>query len=361
VKLTRLVAAATLALAPALLLLRPVGLGFSQPARKPAPPAAARPEPRRVIIDTDPGADDALAILLALNSPEVRVEAVTVVHGNTTVKQGLANALRLVSLAGRDDIPVAGGASRPLAQKAMTAEFFNGQNGLLGIELPGPKIKADARFGPDLVIELVRKHPRQVTLVALGPLTNLALAVAKDPGVVPLVKEVVLMGGSLSGGNATGAAEANIYGDPEAARAVFAAGWPLTMVGLDVTNRTRFTKAHLQRLAKTQGPQNDVAVQLLERLAKFGGGVAVMYDPLAMGAVIDRGVIESQDMRVDVETRGEFTRGATVATREVPRFEERDGRLSLVGFKPAVPNVKVAVGVKAELFLEMLIARMAGK
>jgi inosine-uridine nucleoside N-ribohydrolase len=361
VKLTPLVAAATLALAPALLLLRPVGPGFSQPAKKPTPPAAARPEPRRVIIDTDPGADDALAILLALSSPEVRVEAVTVVHGNTTAKQGLANALRLVSLAGRTDVPVAGGASRPLIQKLMTAEYFNGQDGLLDIKLAEPKTKADARFGPDLVIEIVRKHPRQVTLVALGPLTNLALAVAKDPGVVPLVKEVVLMGGSLCGGNATGAAEANVYGDPEAARAVFAAGWPLTMVGLDVCNRTRLTEAHLQRLAKTRGPQNDVAVQILKGLAKFGEGGVTMYDPLAMGAVVDRGVITAQEMRIDVETRGELTRGATVATREVPRLEERDGRLSLVGFKPAAPNVKVAVDVKAERFLELFISRMTGK
>jgi inosine-uridine nucleoside N-ribohydrolase len=162
------------------------------------------------------------AILLALNSPELRVEAVTVVHGNTTARQGLANALRLVSLAGRTDVSVAGGAARPLARRPMTAEFFHGPNGLLGLTLPEPRIKADARHGPDLIVELVRRHPRQVTLVALGPLTNLALA--KDPDMVPFVAEVVVMGGSLSGGNATGAAEANIYADPEAARAVFAAG-----------------------------------------------------------------------------------------------------------------------------------------
>lgn len=360
-KLTQLIAVAALAVVPALLLLRPTGPGFSQPAKKPASPPAAQPEPRRILIDTDPGADDALAILLALNSPEVRVKAVTVVHGNTTAKQGLSNALQLISLAGHTDVPVAGGASRPLIQKLMTAEFFHGQNGLLDVKLAEPKIKADARFAPDLVIDLVRKHPRQVTLVALGPLTNLALAIAKDPEIVPLVQEVVLMGGSLSGGNATGAAEANVYADPEAAKAVFAAGWPLTMVGLEVCNRTRLTEAHLQRLAKTRGPQNDFAVQILQGLAKLGEGGAVMYDPLAMGAVIDRGVIKTQDLRIDVETRGEFTRGATIATREVPQFEERAGRLSLVGIKPAVPNVKVAVDVKAERFLETFVTRIAVK
>src|SRR5262245_44440398 len=154
-------------------------------------------QPRRVIIDTDPGADDALAILLGLNSPEIRIEAVTVVHGNTTRDQGLANALQLVSLVARSKIPVAGGATRQLAQKAMTAELFHGQNGLLDIKLPEPKVKADDRFAPDLIIELVRQHPGQVTLVALGPLTNLALAITKDAQIVPLVREVVIMGGSL--------------------------------------------------------------------------------------------------------------------------------------------------------------------
>jgi inosine-uridine nucleoside N-ribohydrolase len=349
------------ALLSVFLLVTLVEMGVCQPPSKPLPAADAPPEPRRVIIDTDPGCDDALAILLALNSPEIRVEAVTVVHGNTTRNQGLANALQLVSLAGRTEIPVAGGAMRPLAQKPMTAELFHGQNGLLDIKLAEPKIKADDRFGPDLIIELVRKYPAQVTLVALGPLTNLALAITKEAQIVPLVKEVVIMGGSLSVGNATGAAEANIYGDPEAARMVFAAGWPLTMVGLEVTNRTRFTKPHLLRLAKIHGPQNDFAVQILERLMKFDGGGATMYDPLAMGVAIDRSLVKVQDMRIDVETKGEFTRGATVATRGVANFEERDGRLSLIGLKPAVPNVKVAVDVEAERFLELFITRISGK
>jgi purine nucleosidase len=335
--------------------------GLCQPTSKPASAADAAPEPRRVIIDTDPGTDDALAILLALNSPEIRVEAVTVVHGNTTANQGLANALQLVSLAGRREIPVAGGALRPLAQKPMTAELFHGQNGLLDIRLAEPQVKADARVGPDLMIELIRKHPGEITLVALGPLTNLAQAVTKAPEIVPLVKEVVIMGGSLSGGNATGAAEANIYGDPEAAQAVFAAGWPLTMVGLEVANRTRFTRQHLARLAKTHGAQNDVAVQILEKLTKLDEGGATMYDPLAMGVAIDRSLIKVQELRIDVETKGEFTRGATVATREVPVFEDRDGRLALIGMKPAIPNVQVAVNVEAERFLELFIARIAGK
>jgi inosine-uridine nucleoside N-ribohydrolase len=185
---------------------------------------------RKIILDTDPGSDDAMALMLALNSPELDVRAVTVVPGNVTAKQGLENALRMVSLANRCDIPVAAGAQHPLFQKLITAEFWHGKNGLANIELPPSKCKVDPRYGPDLIIEMVHAAPHEITLVPVGPLTNIALAVERDPSIVPLVKEVILMGGSITGGNSTAAAEANIYNDPEAAQIVFQAGWPLTMV-----------------------------------------------------------------------------------------------------------------------------------
>ena len=197
-------------------------------------------DPKPVIIDADPGTDDAMAILLALNSPELDVKAITVVPGNVTAEAGLENALRLVALAGRCDIPVSGGAQHPLKQKLITAEFWHGRNGLADIELPASKCRADPRFGPDLIIELVHKHPHQITLVPIGPETNIALALSKDPSIAGLVKDVVIMGGSISGGNVNAVAEANIYGDPEAAQIVFNAGWPITMVGLDVGDRTLF-------------------------------------------------------------------------------------------------------------------------
>src|ERR1700733_3692631 len=157
-------------------------------------PLSALPQtsPRRVIIDTDPGTDDALAILLALNSPEFKVEALTVVPGNVVAAQGLENALKLVSLAGRCDIPVAGGAPHPLNQKLITAEYWHGQNGLADIELPASKCKADPRFGPDLIIELIHKYPHEITLIPVGPLTNIALAVSKDPSIAGLVKNIVI-------------------------------------------------------------------------------------------------------------------------------------------------------------------------
>jgi len=321
----------------------------------------------KVVIDTDPGADDAMAILLALNSPELDVKALTVVAGNVVVEQGLENALRLVSLAGRCDVRVARGAPRPLAQKLITAEFFHGKNGLGNVELPAPACPADPRFAPDLIIELVHQYPHEITLVPVGPLTNIGLAVAKDPAIVPLVKEVVLMGGSISGGNATAAAEANIYNDPEAARVVFEAGWPLTMVGLNVTEKTIFARGDLNQLAKTNGRENDFAVGVLNFMvdlaAKLGADGTPMHDPLAVGAVIDRSLITTLDMRVEVETRGEYTRGETVASRHnsSDRKVLRGDHYIIEGIEKVQPNVHVAVGSDARRFIELFISRIAGK
>ncbi len=322
---------------------------------------------RKVIIDTDPGADDAMAILLALNSPELDVKAITVVAGNVVVERGIKNALKLVSLAGRCDIRVARGAPRPLAQKLITAEFFHGKNGLGDIELQAPVCQSDARFAPDLIIALVHQYPHEITLVPVGPLTNIALAVAKDPSIVPLVKEVVLMGGGITGGNATAAAEANIYNDPEAAQAVFEAGWPLTMVGLNVTERTLFTRADLDQLAKTHGRENNFAVGVLKYMVdlagKLGADGTPMHDPLAVGAAIDRSLISSQDMRVDVELNGAHTRGETVASRHnsSDRKVLSGDRYVIEGIEKVQPNVHVAVESDARRFIQLFISRLAGK
>jgi len=274
---------------------------------------------QRVVIDTDPGVDDAMAILLALNSPELKVEALTVVPGNVDGRQGLENALRLVSLAGRCDVAVAGGAQHPLNQKLITAQFWHGPNGLAGVELPGSKCKADPRFGPDLIIELVHKYPHEITLIPVGPLTNIALAVSKDPSIASLVKNIVIMGGSITGGNVNGAAEANIYGDTEAAAIVFNAGWTVTMIGSDVGERKLITRKYLADLQALHGPESDFIAKLadfyLTRSEKSGYQGAAMYDPLAVATVIDSSLVTLKDMHVDVETKGEFTRGETVANR----------------------------------------------
>src|SRR5882724_601870 len=333
-----------------------------------AAPAAAS---KKIIFDTDPGTDDALALMLALNSPELDVRAITVVPGNVTAEMGLENALRMVSLAGRCDIPVAAGAQHPLFQKLITAEFWHGKNGLANIELPASKCKVDGRFGPDLIIQLIHASPHEITLVPIGPLTNIALAIEKDPSIVPLVKEVVIMGGSITGGNVDAAAEANIANDPEAAQIVFQAGWPLTMVGLDVGDKTLLTRKHIEALKKNPGPVSDfiykVADFLIGLSEKFGETGTPMYDPLAVGVAIDSALVNAPAMHVDVETRGEFTRGETVANRRganernvLHHFPDGD-RYVIEGIDKVEPNAKVCTEVNAEKFLQMFVSRIQGK
>ena len=330
-----------------------------------AVPASAAP--KKIILDTDPGSDDALAMMLALHSPELDVRAITVVPGNVTASQGLENALRMVSLANRCDIPVAAGAQHPLFQKLITAEFWHGQNGLANVELPPSKCKVDAHFGPDLIIQMVHAAPHEITLVPVGPLTNIALAVLKDPTIVPLVKEVVLMGGSIAGGNVNASAEANIYNDPEAAQIVFQAGWRLTMVGLDVGDKTLLSQKYLDQLAATHGPVNDfiyaVAKYLVELSAKFGLPGTPMYDPLAVGVAIDSTLVKAPEMHVDVETRGEFTRGETVANRrgEVERNVLHGDHYVIEAVDHVAPNAKVCVEVDADRFLKLFVSRIQGK
>jgi inosine-uridine nucleoside N-ribohydrolase len=327
----------------------------------------AQASTRKIIFDTDPGTDDAMALMLALNSPELDVRAITVVPGNVTAKQGLENALRMTSLANRCDIPVAAGAQHPLFQKLITAEFWHGKNGLANIELPPSKCKVDPRFGPDLIIELVHAAPHEITLVPVGPLTNIALAIQKDPSIVPLVKEVILMGGSTKGGNVNAAAEANIYNDPEAAQIVFQAGWPLTMVGLDVGDKTMLGHKQLDQLATTHGPVNDfiyqVAKFLVELSEKFGDNATPMYDPLAVGVAIDATLVTAPAMHVDVETRGEFTRGETVANRrnEIERNVLRGDRYVIEGLDKVQPNAKVCLDVQSDRFLQLFVSRLQGK
>src|SRR5437762_5826039 len=315
-----------------------------------APASAAK----KIIFDTDPGTDDALALMLALNSPELDVRAITVVPGNVTAEMGLENALRMVSLANRCDIPVAAGARRPLFQKLITAEFWHGKNGLANVELPPSKCKVDARFGPDLIIQLVHASPHEITLVPVGPLTNIALAVEKDPSIVPLVKEVILMGGSITGGNVNASAEANIYNDPEAAQIVFQAGWPLTMVGLEVGDKAMLTPKYLDELSKAHGPIDDFIASVLKYLMglsmQFGEAGTPMYDPSAVAVAIDPTLVKTQNMHVDVETRGEFTRGETVGNRRgyIERNVLHGDRYVIEGADKVQPNAKVCVEVDAD-------------
>ncbi len=323
--------------------------------------------PKRVIIDTDPGVDDAFAILLALNSPELKVEALTVVPGNVEGKQGLDNALKIASLANRCDVLIAGGAQHPLNQKLITAQYWHGKNGLAGVELPAPKCKADPRFGPDLIIELVHKYPHEITLIPVGPLTNIALAVSKDPSIASLVKDIIIMGGSITGGNVNGAAEANIYNDPDAAAIVFNAGWTVTMIGSDVGERTLFLRKHQAEMASQHGSESDFVVKLadyyLSASEKSGYTGAAMYDPLAVATAIDASIVTLKEMHVDVETKGEFTRGETVANRM--GYEEKNvlhgDHYEIDGLTPVKANAKVCTASDADRFLQLFVSRIKGK
>jgi inosine-uridine nucleoside N-ribohydrolase len=329
--------------------------------------AFAQAAPRRVIIDTDPGADDAMAIILALNSPEFKVEALTVVPGNVDGRQGLENALKIVSLAGRCDVTVAAGAQHPLNQKLITAQFWHGKNGLANVELPASKCQADPRFGPDLIIEMVHKYPHEITLIPIGPLTNIALAVSKDPTIAALVHNIVIMGGSITGGNVNGAAEANIYNDPEAAQIVFNAGWMVTMVGSDVGERTLITRKYLAELQSSHGPQSDFIAKLadfyLTRSEKSGYSGAAMYDPLAVGIALDPTLGTLREMHVDVETKGEFTRGETVANRMGSNENNvlHGDHYEIEGATDLKPNARVCLASDADRFLQLFVSRIRGK
>jgi inosine-uridine nucleoside N-ribohydrolase len=249
----------------------------------------------------------------------------------------------------------------------ITAQFWHGKNGLADVELPASKCKADARFGPDLIIELVHKYPHEITLIPVGPLTNIALAVSKDPSIAFLAKDIVIMGGSITGGNVNGSAEANIYNDPEAAQIVFNAGWMVTMVGSDVGERTLITRKYLADLQSSHGPQSDFIAKIadfyLTRSEKSGYSGAAMYDPLAVGIALDPTLGTLREMHVDVETKGEFTRGETVANRMGSDENNvlRGDHYEIEGVIPLKPNARVCMASDADRFLQMFVSRVRGK
>ncbi|MGB9243258.1 MAG: nucleoside hydrolase [Candidatus Acidiferrales bacterium] len=333
-----------------------------------APTAAA---PRRVIIDTDPGVDDALAILLALRSPELQVEAITPVAGNVPLDFTLPNALKLVEIAGRTDVPVAGGARHPLVRKLITGERVHGNNGLAGVEFPEPKIKPVAESAPEMIRKIVKANPGEITIVAVGPLTNVALALRDDQDLAAKIKSIVIMGGSLSGGNVTPAAEFNLYVDPEAARIVFDAGVPLTMVGLDVTRKVLFTDERLKALETAKNPSGIAAAKIMAAtLEHLNRGphpmIEAMHDPLTVANLIDPGILTLKDYYVEVETDGEFTAGETIGWAYGPArgsapmalADKHEGSPVLATEETFKANARVAMEVDAERFFRLLLGRL---
>ena len=321
---------------------------------------------RRLIIDTDPGIDDALAIFLALKSPELKVEAITPVAGNVPLDLTLPNALKLLEISGRTDIPVAAGAARPLARQLVTAAHVHGNNGLGGVEFPAPKIKPIAASASQLIRRIVRQSPGEVSIVAIGPLTNLALALREDPQLASQIRGITIMGGSLSGGNITPAAEFNSYVDPEAAQVVYRSGARITMIGLDVTRKVVLTETHVQKLESAGNPAGRAAGRImratLQQIRRTGGdgGRLLVHDALALGSFIDPSFVTLQDLHIDVETKGELTAGETVGYRKAPmrRSAPLADAPEAAEDAPFQANAKVAVDVDSERYLSFLIDRL---
>jgi purine nucleosidase len=278
----------------------------------------------KIILDCDPGHDDAVALLLAHGSPEIELLAVTTVMGNQTIEKVTRNALSVARVAGITGVPFAKGAHRPLVRKVETAESIHGESGLDGPVLPEPTIELDPRHAVDLIIDTIMQHdPGTVTLVPTGALTNIALAARKEPRIVERVKEVVLMGGGFHTGNWSATSEFNIVIDPEAAHIVFNEPWPLTMVGLDVTHEALATREVAASIAAVgTGPARFVG-ELLDFFAHSykdaqGFDFPPVHDPCAVAFVIDPSVMEVRRVPLDVELTGSLTLGMTVADFRAP-------------------------------------------
>lgn len=274
---------------------------------------------QKIIIDTDPGQDDAVAILLALASPEIEVLGIVAVAGNVPLALTQLNARKVVELSGRE-VPVFAGCDRPLDRDLVTAEHVHGKTGLDGIELPEPRLPLQDRHGVDFIIDTLRAEPAgSVTLVPIGPLTNIALAFRRAPDIIDRVQRMVLMGGAyFEVGNITPAAEFNIFVDPEAAAEVFAAGVPLVVMPLDVTHKALTSRDwvdQMRALPGRCGPAVAGWTDFFERFdtAKYGSEGAPLHDPCTIAWLLDPDLFQGRQINVEIETQGRWTTGMTVA------------------------------------------------
>ncbi|HEV3359029.1 MAG TPA: nucleoside hydrolase [Pseudonocardiaceae bacterium] len=275
--------------------------------------------PKRIIMDCDPGHDDAIALVLAQGNPEVELAAVTTVAGNQTIEKVTRNALATAAVAGITGVPFAAGTHRPLVQPQSTGADIHGETGLDGPVLPAPTTELDPRHGVDLIIDTIMAEPAgTLTLVPTGPLTNIALAVRKEPRIVERVREVVLMGGAYHGGNWSPTAEFNIAVDPEAAHIVFNEPWRLTMVGLDLTHQALATPEVVERIRAIGTTAAKFVVDILGFFAESyrdvqGFDSPPVHDSCTVAYVIDPNVFTTRKAPLDVELTGGLTRGMTVA------------------------------------------------
>jgi inosine-uridine nucleoside N-ribohydrolase len=296
-----------------------------------------------ILLDCDPGHDDAIALLLALGSNELELRGVTTVAGNQTLEKTTANAIRVLELARRGEIPVAAGADRPLVRDPRVAADVHGETGLDGPDLPPPQ----ADPSPEHAVDFLAERVEGTTLVATGPLTNVALLLARHPQARP--DRIVLMGGAIAEGNVTPAAEFNIWADPEAAHRVFTSGLEVTMVGLDVTHKALVSSAEAERL-RAAGRIGRVVAELLDfyggfHRATYGWDGSPIHDAVAVAHVIDATLLELEHVNVRIDCESELCRGRTVAD-----IWRRTG---------LEPNAHVAVGIDSARFVELLRERLS--
>jgi inosine-uridine nucleoside N-ribohydrolase len=307
--------------------------------------------PKKIIIDTDPGVDDAMAILFAFNAPEIEVVGLTTIYGNVQVDLAAQNALRLVELAGHPDVPVAKGTARPLLKPLdRIADFVHGVDGFGNINQPPPTGQPINRSAAQFIVDTIMANPGEITLVPIGPLTNIALALALEPQIIHNVAEVVVMGGAATvSGNVNPAAEANIFNDPHAADRVFTAGWPLTMVGLDVTMKTVMTDEYLVDLKATGSKICEFIYDISRFYLEFhrqhdGVNGLRTHDPSAIAYVVDPSLFTTQPGVIRVVTEG-IAAGQTVM----------DQRGAWHGSNPwsNISKTNVCLDVASEMLLEV--------
>jgi inosine-uridine nucleoside N-ribohydrolase len=305
--------------------------------------------PTPIILDCDPGHDDAIALLLAVASPEVELIGVTTVAGNTTIDKTTNNALRVLELAGRADIPVYRGAERPFIRKQDVAVHVHGESGLDGPDLPQPTTREQELHAVDYLAHEIRAREGKVTLIPTGPLTNIGLLFALHPDVRP--ERIVIMGGAIGEGNRTPAAEFNIWADPEAAQRVFLEGLDTTMVGLDVTHRALITDAHTERM-RGAGRVGTAVAELMDFYARFHKSRypdldgSPMHDPVCVAHVIDPTLMTVLDAFIEVDCSGGPSWGRTNVDW---RGREHFG----------APNAKVGVDIDGERFAELIVERIS--
>ena len=301
----------------------------------------------KIILDCDPGHDDAIAILLAAHHPEIDLLAITTVAGNQSVEKTTHNALKVCSLANIRDVPIAMGMDRPLVRPAKHAPDIHGESGMDGPHIPEPTIELARQHAVDLLIDLLMNSDGDITLVPTGPLTNIAAAIRQQPAIVPKIKAISLMGGAIGLGNVTPAAEFNIHTDPEAAAIVFGCGRPITMVPLEVTHQALATEDVTTRLRSVQRPVATFAADLLVFFADtyrtvFGFPAAPVHDPCAVAAVVDPTILRAHTMYVAIETNGEWTSGRTVC--------------DIYGNLGKEPNARVGYALEVKRFWDMVIS-----